>query len=99
MLIYKNFGGYDVAERQEGGDEVRVAEFLRQVVDEEVAALGTLDLLVRVAELRLLRRRRRGGRGRRERGESCGNRNKPLARLASTHNREGCASLATFLSK
>lgn len=69
MLIYKNFGGYDVAERQEGGNEVRVAEFLRQVVDEEVATLGTLDLLVRVAELGLLRRRCRSGRSRRERRE------------------------------
>lgn len=69
MLIYKNFGGYDVAERQEGGDEVRVAEFLRQVVDEEVAALRALDLLVRVGELCLLRRRRRSGRSRRERRE------------------------------
>lgn len=69
MLIYKNFGGYDVAERQEGGDEVRVAEFLRQVVDEEVAAFRTLDLLIRVAELRLLRRRRRSSRSRRERRE------------------------------
>jgi len=69
VLIYKNFGGYDIAKRQEGGDKVRVAELLRQVVDEEVAAFRTLDLLVRVTELRFLRCRCRSGRCCRERGE------------------------------
>lgn len=69
VLIYENFGGYDVAEGQKGRDEVRVAELLRQMVDEKVATFGTLDLLVCAGELRLLRCRRRGGRGRRERGE------------------------------
>lgn len=69
VLIYKNFGGYDIAEGQKGGDEVRVAELLRQMVDEEVATLGALDLLVRAGELCLLRRRCRGSRSRRERGE------------------------------
>lgn len=69
MLIYKNFGGYDVPERQKGGDEVRVAEFLRQVVDEEVATFGTFDLLVCAGELRFLRRCRCSSCSRRERGE------------------------------
>jgi len=69
VLIYKNFGGYDIAKRQEGGDKVRVAELLRQVVNEEVAAFGTLDLLVRVTELRFLRCRCRSGCCCRERGE------------------------------
>lgn len=29
VLIYENFGGYDIAEGQKGRDEVCVAEFLR----------------------------------------------------------------------
>lgn len=69
VLIYENFGGYDVAEGQEGGDEIRVAEFLRQVIDKEVATFGTLDLLVCVSELRLLRCRRRSGCSCRKRGK------------------------------
>jgi hypothetical protein len=67
VLIYENFGGYDVAEGQKGRDEVCVAEFLRQMIDKEVATFRTLDLLVRAGELRLLRCRRRSGRSRRER--------------------------------
>lgn len=69
VLIYENFGGYDVAEGQESGNKIRVAEFLRQVVDKEVATFGTLNLLVCVGELRLLRCRRRSGRSCRERGK------------------------------
>jgi len=69
VLIYENFGGYDVAEGQKGRDKVCVAEFLWQMIDKEIATFGTLDLLVRVAELRLLRCRRRSGCSRRERGE------------------------------
>lgn len=69
VLIYENFGGYDVAEGQKGGDEVCIAEFLRQMVDKEVATFGTFDLLVRAGELRLLRCRRRSSRSCRERGE------------------------------
>lgn len=71
VLIYENFGGYDIAEGQKGGDEVRVAELLRQVIDEKVATFGTLNLFVRIGELRFLRRRGGGGRGRSERGEPC----------------------------
>lgn len=69
VLIYENFGRYDVAEGQKGGDEVCIVEFLRQMVDKEVATFGALDLLVRAGELRLLRCRRSSGRSRRERGE------------------------------
>jgi len=69
VLIYKNFGGYDVAKRQEGGDKVRVAKLLRQMVDEEVTAFRTLDLLVRVAEFGFLRCRCRSGCCCRERGK------------------------------
>lgn len=29
VFIYENFSGYDVAEGQKGGDEIRIAEFLR----------------------------------------------------------------------
>lgn len=69
VLIYENFGGYDIAKRQEGRDKVRIAKFLRQMVDEEIATFRALDLFIRVAELGFLRCCRRSGRCRRECGE------------------------------
>lgn len=69
VLIYENFGGYDVAEGQKGRNEVCVAEFLRQMIDKEVATFRTLNLLVRVGELRLLRCCSRSSRSRCKCGE------------------------------
>lgn len=41
VLVDENFGGQDVTERQKGGCEVAVGEFLWEVVDKEVAAFRT----------------------------------------------------------
>lgn len=43
LFVYEHLRGYHGAEGQEGGGQVDVGELLRQVVDEEVAALGTCD--------------------------------------------------------
>lgn len=38
--VYKDFAADDVPKRQEHLHQFRIAELLREVVDEEVAALG-----------------------------------------------------------
>lgn len=45
LLVDEHLGRHDVSERHEGRCEIRVGELLRQMVDEQVAALGALDLL------------------------------------------------------
>ena len=44
LTVDEHLGGHDVTERQERLRQVRVGELRRQVVDEEVAAVGTLRL-------------------------------------------------------
>lgn len=45
LLVDEHLGRHHMSERHEGRREIRVGEFLRQMVDEQVAAFRSLDLL------------------------------------------------------